>query len=158
MTINFKLPMRPFSINQAYSRDIRFKTAAYKSWASEALHRLSLIPELATMGKQHKAKGGTFEVSIVVVYPESEFYNKSGAVSSKIQDLSNFEKLLLDLIWGHTMGVNDKYVTTLVSHKCAVGGTEPCYIDTTIVLKSASKKQKQRFVGPALNTDPDIAE
>lgn len=72
---------------------------------------------LAGIGARHVQVNGTFAVLLEFVYPKAVFYNKQGTISSKSHDLSNVEKGLIDLIFGATMGVNDKYITKLVSTK-----------------------------------------
>lgn len=115
--VTLHLPIKPFSINQMNCRDARFKTQAYRDWATEVLARLDEHKELHELALDHQASGGTFEVELVAEFPEHVFYNKDGAVSSKTIDCSNFEKPLIDLVFGHTMDVNDKFITKLISSK-----------------------------------------
>lgn len=100
-------------------RDARFKTQAFKDWATEILARLDEHKELHELATDHAKLGGTFEVEIIAEFPAHVFYNKAGEVSSKTIDCSNFEKPLIDLVFGHTMDVNDKFITKLVSSKRA---------------------------------------
>lgn len=125
MHIKFVLPFKVFSINKMSTRDARFKTAEYKTWATAILATLQEMQEyksLMEMAADFKAKGGEFKVSFCATYPWHIFYNKDGAISSKTIDCTNFGKPLLDLIFGHTMDVNDKYVTECTEVK-KVGAT-----------------------------------
>jgi hypothetical protein len=113
MQVKFSLPMQVFSVNRMNARDVRFKTAEYKAWANEVLYRLSELEEYKTlqeMASDHQAYGGTFAVKITAQYPYHIFYNKAGQISSKTIDCTNFGKPILDLVFGDTLSVNDKYV------------------------------------------------
>ena len=119
MTISFVLPVGAFSINRMSSRDLRFKTPAYKDFATQVLYVLEQVDALKVMGELHAAKGGEFTVELTATYPPQLFRNKQGEISSRSIDCSNFEKPILDLIFGDTMGVNDRHVTCLISKKRA---------------------------------------
>ena len=119
MTISFVLPVGAFSINRMSSRDLRYKTAAYKDFATQVLYVLQSVPGLAEMGAKHALEGGEFHVELTATYPPATFRNKQNELSSKTVDCSNFEKPILDLIFGDTVGVNDKHVTRLISSKRA---------------------------------------
>jgi Holliday junction resolvase RusA-like endonuclease len=120
MEIEFILPVKAFSINQMSCRDARFKTSAYKDWATAVLQYIRDLDNYKTLldiAAEHKAKNGTFSIKIIVHYPFHEFFNKSQQVSSKTIDVTNFEKPLVDLIFKDIMELNDKYVTEMLSRK-----------------------------------------
>lgn len=120
MTVRLELPFKPFSINQMTYRDVRFKSAAYKEWATKMIAHIQdcdQYKQLLDMATDHKASGGTFEISIHAEYPKHEFLNKQGQISSKTVDISNAEKPLIDIIFGGLMEVNDKYITSMTSSK-----------------------------------------
>lgn len=96
---------------------MRFKSAAYKAWAEEIQYYLNDIKGLHEMASDFADRGGAFLVKLTFSFPKHIFYNKAGAISSKSMDLSNVEKPLLDLIFGDTMGINDKNVIKLISEK-----------------------------------------
>lgn len=116
MTIEIKLPLEAFSINRKSSRDMRFTTSAYKDWATRVVYFLENSIELKQLGVRWLNDGGQFHVEYHFIYPGNKYYNAKGDISSKVYDLTNVEKPLQDLIFD-TMGVNDKYVTKLISTK-----------------------------------------
>lgn len=118
--IEFELPLKAFSVNKMSARDVRFKTSEYKAWATAVLTHLREMEEfkrLMKMAEDFRARGGYFEVWFCYNYPHHEFYTKNGIISSKTIDMSNGAKPLLDLIFGETMEVNDKFVTKLTESK-----------------------------------------
>lgn len=134
MTVRFTIPLGAFSINKMQTRDARFKTAAYKDYATKFLYHLSNVPELQQLKKAWDGKA-TFFVQIVTYYPGHIFYNKQGIISSKTVDCSNFSKPILDLIFGDTLEINDKFVTKLVEEKRA--GSDYS-LEITIILTSSA--------------------
>jgi len=114
-----ELACKAFSINSAYYRNRAIKTVECKTWEKEVLELLSEYKELYEIGADHKKHPATYALELDFVYPDYIFYNKAGEISSKTFDLSNVEKLLIDLIFDKTMGVNDKYIVSLHSKKMA---------------------------------------
>jgi len=135
MYINFVLPGPAFSINQAYSRDIRYKTTAYKGYAQGTLYRLGTIPGLLDMALDYKP-GDTFFVKIGLEYPRDFFYNEKGFISAKTLDLTNCEKLLVDLIFGDTLKINDRNITRVTSTKFA-GSSNTVHVTIIKIRKKA---------------------
>ncbi|GAC1502995.1 MAG: hypothetical protein NVS1B10_07950 [Candidatus Saccharimonadales bacterium] len=119
MQVSLYMPIKAFSINQKSCRDARFTTSEYKSWATEVLARLEEFKALHDLALEHASKGGVFHVSLVAEFPHSVFYNKAGEVSSKTIDITNHEKPFIDLLFGHFMNVNDKFIVSMVSRKAA---------------------------------------
>jgi len=113
-------------------RDQRFKTSEYKDYATEVLYRLDALKELQEMRLAFEESGGTFTVELTALYPPHVYYNKNGTISAKTIDCSNFEKPVIDLIFGGTMNVNDKNIDCLISKKAA-GATYG--LDVRILLK-----------------------
>lgn len=114
--------MRAFSINAATYRDARFKTKEYKEWHLELQNRIcdsDIYKDLLDLASDFKAEGGTFEVTLCVVYPFHVYYNKSKQISAKTFDVTNTEKLLVDVLFGDIMEVNDRYITKCTSSKRA---------------------------------------
>lgn len=122
MRIEFTVPTQSFSINRASTRDVRYKSSDYKTWY---LHTKTLIEEadyyksLLDFAEHYKQMGGGLRMKIEIVYPHWFFYNKQGQISAKTQDVSNFEKLLIDLIIQDVMNLNDKNILELYSSKRA---------------------------------------
>ncbi len=109
--LTFSLAVNAFSVNKMTYRDVRFKSAEYKEWATRVLHLLSEEKGLVDLAAQFDDSKHAFAVSVIVEYPQHIFYNKAGAISSKTVDCTNVGKPLIDLIFGDTMEINDKYIT-----------------------------------------------
>ncbi len=109
--------MRAFSVNKYYYATKKVKTAEARAWEDEISRFLDEEKELTDMADCHKESGGSFTITITVQYPHHYFYNNLGIISSKTFDCSNVEKPLLDMILGHRMGINDKFVTAMHSYK-----------------------------------------
>ena len=117
MDVCFELQGKGFSVNAAYYATRKIKTQACRDWETDKLHQLDEVKDLVDLTDTWREQGGSFEVHLVHEYPYHVFYNKQGLISSKTFDCSNVEKLLIDLIFGRTMGVDDKNITKLISEK-----------------------------------------
>ncbi len=116
---NFRLEIRPFSVNSYHFRDKRHKTPEAKSWEEAVLTQLlNEAKELSAMADDWRKSGGYFELHLHAFYPHRIFYTAEGELSGRTIDITNFEKPLQDLIFGQAcMGLNDKLVKKLVSEK-----------------------------------------
>ena len=119
MVYEFSLPIKAFSVNAYHYRDKRHKTAEARAWEEEVKFLLEEHKPLLDLAAEHIKLGGEFTVYLNFVYPKHVFYNKIGQVSAKTFDLSNVEKPILDLLFKETMGVDDRFVTQIVSSKRA---------------------------------------
>ncbi len=117
MEVSFVLAGKGFSINAAYYATRKIKTQAAKAWEAQISEQLNEVKLLSDLAYEWQERGGTFEVELIHEYPYHVFYNKQKQISSKTFDCSNVEKLLLDLIFGGALDINDKYVTRLISEK-----------------------------------------
>lgn len=108
--VHLTLPINAFSVNKMTYRDVRFKSAEYKDWASKVLYMLGEEKSLVDLAHEFDEKLHAFVVAVIVEYPKHVFYNKAGAISSKTVDCTNVGKPLVDLIFGQTMGINDKHI------------------------------------------------
>lgn len=112
---------RAFSINQATGRDARFKSSSYKEWYTILKQQIIAHPEYANLlilAEDFLAdETQAIELDYHVQYPADFFKNSKGLISSRTFDVSNTEKLFVDMLLGDIMGINDKYVHKLVSSK-----------------------------------------
>jgi hypothetical protein len=128
----FSIKVKPFSINAATYSDARTKTREYIEWASQVFHQLNNEKDLETFKQIREEFDETkhsFAVEMTAFYPKSVFVNKEGTLSSRTVDLSNWEKIIQDLLFDkqyyskpHPYGVcniscNDKHVVDLYSKK-----------------------------------------
>lgn len=60
---------------------------------------------------------GEVSVNLTFFYPSNIFWTKEHVISSKTFDLSNVEKLLIDVIFGTVLQINDKNIRRLHSEK-----------------------------------------
>ncbi len=116
--IEFTLPIKPFSVNAYRCRDQRFKTAEAQDWETQVKYMLEeYAKSFNEMKQDFETYGGQFYVTIEVYYPHHVFYNKARAISAKTIDITNFEKPLVDMIFRESLGVDDRFITRLVSTK-----------------------------------------
>lgn len=142
-TIKFSLPFRAISVNDSYygNRKFGMKKEA-KEWTYAVNWELAKhSSQFDILREQFNPKEHGLSVSFCFIY--KEFFNKSGSVSSKIYDLTNCEKLLLDLIVDSAhhgiapykspnLNINDKHVIELFSKK-APGAQDRIDIEIKIV-------------------------
>lgn len=148
MRVTFTIPVRSFSINSMYYATKKIKTQAAREWECTVLHELSkpsILAQLDFMRSRFDKKIHGYEVSIVAYYPETELYTKTGELSSKVHDLSNIEKPLIDLIFlpkyftqeypygCKNLNCDDRYIKRLHSEKRV--GEAALEISLTIVSK-----------------------
>lgn len=120
--VNLDLPNQmAFSINAATCRDARFKTVAFKDWYSKIKANIQMngnyksLLDFAETFKQDNNQ--SIEIEIDIYYPNWVFYTSKGTISSKTFDVSNTEKILIDLLLVDMLQINDKNVTKLISSK-----------------------------------------
>lgn len=132
--VELSIQMKAFSINRFYCRDGKYVTKEGRAWVQELFYRLDeLRPNLQPLIDAFNIAGGEFTMEMTCVYPSSMYRNKQGQISSKTFDLSNTEKTFIDVLFLQVMGVDDRFITKLVSTKCP--GTE-YRIDVRLVLET----------------------
>lgn len=151
MRANFELNIAPFSINAMYSRDKRYKSALYRQWEMRFISQLRKKTAQAQIQKIREAyrPGDTFAVKLTYHY--HKFYNKQGMITAHVEDLSNTEKITLDLLFlpkyhvlpepygAPNVNVDDRFITSLVSRKMQAKDPEDKIV-VTIKLISAIPK------------------
>jgi len=130
LEIEFFLPLEPFSINAVYYRDRRHKTQAYRDWELsifQCLNAPDIQQQLSDLRKAYDENKHCFSVDFTFYFPN--LLNKSGKISSRVEDLSNVEKVLLDVLFlpkfhvqdfpfgCKNINADDKYVLSLTSKK-----------------------------------------
>jgi hypothetical protein len=132
LTVHFFLPLEPFSVNRTYSRDKRFKTSAFKAWEIAAFEAIGCAePQRQLKELREFTAGKTFVYSVEFAFHCPRLITKSGTISNQVEDLSNVEKPLLDVLFlpkvhiqlypygVKNVNCDDRYVTKLVSSKQA---------------------------------------
>lgn len=128
MRASFLLPVRPMSVNSSYHN--YGKTAQYRDWSHTVFYLLDKQEnqdKLAALRDAFDPKKHGLSFSITLFSPE--LYVKSGELSGRVVDCSNFEKAVLDVFclpkyaekaapYGvKNLMVDDKYVVRLFSQK-----------------------------------------
>lgn len=132
MHISFTLNSPPFSINSAHYRNGN-RTQKCRKWADKIFYQLldpQVQAQLEAMRKTFDQTAHQFSVDLTFYIPSSKYFTKSGKISCNSMDLSNIEKLLIDLIFdkrfhGRKLGkevisnlaIDDAYITELRSRK-----------------------------------------
>jgi hypothetical protein len=126
--------LKPQSINSMYygTGSGYTKTSEAKRWTMEVFFQLSLPENQAALRQLRETfdpQLHAFAVRMSATYPESIFMTKKGTVSSKTQDLSNWEKPLIDCLFlpkfnelsvpegVPNINADDKYVVLMESRK-----------------------------------------
>lgn len=132
-TIQFSLKAKPFSINKAYYKRTMTRTQACRDWGNDILTQIQdskIIRKLKGFKSGFDPIKDAIRVTIIFFQPKEILYTKKGDISRRSQDLSNVEKLLIDLIFDsrfhgriideleiETLCLDDKYITQLHSSK-----------------------------------------
>ena len=136
LELSIKAP--PFSINSAYylksfnnKKATKIRTQACRDWGDSILIQLQKYKDkLIEMNKNFDEKCHAIKISLDFYIPEKKLYTKSGNVSALSSDITNIEKLLVDLIFdarfhGRALGgglvtnlnINDKFIVEMRSRK-----------------------------------------
>lgn len=128
--ITLKLP--PFSINAMYYADFRAKTPEAREWTGQVFWQLNRPDNqiaLKELRDYFDPKLHAFGVEVSAFYPRDVFFNKEGTVSGRTIDISNFEKTILDLLFGtkyfdkvvpngvKNINFDDRYIQYCISKK-----------------------------------------
>jgi hypothetical protein len=121
----FKLTLRgiePFSINKAYYKKTFTRTRECRDWSDDVLAELQtpLNREIIRANKVNVHDAKSIHLKLIFFLPEDIFYTKKNEISSRKEDLTNIEKLLVDLLFNEKYGTinfnrDDKYLTTVIS-------------------------------------------
>lgn len=155
--IKIVLSAPPFSINNAYylksfkgSKATKVRTQECRDWGDSILLQIKKYEDkLEIFRKNFNANKHCLHLKIVHTIPEYNFFTKTGEISLRSNDLSNVEKMPIDLLFdprfvGRTinnieinnLNLNDKYITKLVSEK-KVG--KAYKIEITVSIKEISR-------------------
>lgn len=122
MKLVFK-DIEPFSINKAYYKGSFSRTRELREWATRVISQLgSPVNQVVINHWKKKYKGKHLSVYLKHYIPKSKFYNKDGTISIRSNDLTNIEKLIVDLIFGvkhslYGLDIDDKNIVQLLSEK-----------------------------------------
>lgn len=122
--------IKPFSINKAHYRRGQ-RTKECRNWSLEVHKQIANDKNFLQFRKRAK-KASFFHVHLRFNIPEKKFYTKTGKISRLTSDLTNVEKMLVDVIFDPrfngreeqgikiiTLDCDDTLITKLVSEKGA---------------------------------------
>lgn len=133
MRRTFYIPGKTISVNSTYYGDKRHgMNTASRDWQHQAFHALSSASHQKSFTElralfDEKIHG--LKIGITMMVPASELYTKDGKLSSRVHDLSNIEKSLVDVMllkkysaqespYGvQNMLTDDRYLKQLQSRK-----------------------------------------
>jgi len=126
--MQISIPFKAYSINDYYYNNRKFgKRKEAKQWEWSINWALvQYEAEFASLRSSFNPQIHGLSVEMVFFY--KDFYTKAGKINSKIYDLSNCEKVLLDLLVNPSvhgkapyaspnLNIDDKYVIALSSKK-----------------------------------------
>lgn len=121
---------KPFSINNAYYKKSFTHTKECRQWRKTIIEALSTPENLYAMEALRDTfkVGGNHALNVTIIYGVHKewFWTQKGDISRRSQDLSNVEKLLIDIIFDsrfyergeiENLNIDDKYITVLHSEK-----------------------------------------
>lgn len=131
MEINLRIHVKPMSVNSMYYGDKKHgKRPEAISWSEEVLYSLRKYEkEIENLSSLFDKKKHSYIVSFVFNIPVDYFYTKSGEMSSRVMDITNVEKPLLDLLFlpkfygtdypkkAKNINIDDRYVRKVTSEK-----------------------------------------
>lgn len=157
LTYKFHLQLEPFSINRMYGRDKRHKTADYKDWELAAFNSLNngfVQKELERFRTDFNPEQHVVEARLVAHYPANILFNQKGLISSKAEDITNWEKVLVDIIFlpkhfvqpfpsgVKNLNCDDKLLVKLVSEKAvSTGNTHHILVQLQLKALSSIKPE-----------------
>ena len=129
IVVNLNAPS--FSINKAYYKN-RKRTRECRIWGmdihNQIMNNESLIADLSRFREKVESAIESTAIGVDITYyiPEKLLYTTKGKISRRSKDLSNVEKLLIDLIFDKryferddipTLCLDDTLITDLTSRK-----------------------------------------
>lgn len=119
--LSFTVPGKGFSVNQTYCRNRATKTTEARAWEHNmAMHldEIKALTDFANTWNEAPTNAG-IELRLTFNYPAHIFYTKDKMLSNKAYDVDNCAKIMVDILFGGRLGINDKNLTKLVLEKAA---------------------------------------
>lgn len=146
MELKLRLHVAPISVNSMYYGDRRNgKTPGALRWSEEVLYSMRKHEaEFEAISALFDPKKHCYTIQLTMNVPRDVFYTKTGEMSSRVIDLSNFEKPTVDLLmlkkfYGRNypkqainLNTDDRYLRRLISEKVP---SDAWYIDVVIRLE-----------------------
>ena len=140
MELKLRLHVQPISVNSMYYNDRRLgKTKDAQSWSDQVLYGLRKYEEQITkFTAQFNKKDHVLAAHMISYSPLDFFYTKTGEMSGRLVDITNWEKPTIDLLllpkfYGTNypkqainLNIDDRYLRKLTSEKLP---SDAWYID-----------------------------
>lgn len=122
---------KPLSVNSMYyGNRLHGMRSEAKDWQVNVFHGLSHYEaQLGALRSQFKKSKHGYTVTLTWIVPRENLYTKTGELSSRVADLSNIEKALIDCLFlpkhfsntppygCQNLNIDDRYLKTLTSRK-----------------------------------------
>jgi hypothetical protein len=136
--LEFTIFAEPFSINKAYylksysgKSATKIRTKECREWGDRVIDQLQKYKkEMELFRDGFNEKQHALHIELDFCIPVSKFYTKTGHISIASSDITNIEKLLVDLLFDErfngrslnsqiveNININDKFITKMVSSK-----------------------------------------
>lgn len=136
--LEFTLYAEPFSLNKAYylksfgnKSATKIRTKECREWGDRVLFQLQHMAGLMQQFREaFDEKLHAISIELHFFIPTAKFYTKAGHISIGSSDITNIEKMLVDLIFDarfhgrhqdgkiiENINVNDKFIVRMVSSK-----------------------------------------
>jgi len=113
--LKFSIQSPPFSTNSAYHKRSFTRTTECRAWGDRILGQISSSKDLQQGFKAFRKyfcpKSHGIAVELLFHIPHNIYFTKSGTLKLQKKDLSNIEKLLIDLIYDKRF--NDRFVDSM---------------------------------------------
>lgn len=149
---------RPFSINNAFYKRTFNMTAICRKWRKtiiEALKKPANQEQLDYFRKNFNPARHGISIAISHTIPKSNFFTTKGEVSRRSMDLTNIEKLLVDIIFDsrfserneiNNLAIDDKFIVKLYSEKI-VGKMWKVVVELKLIDLDPARKRVKNFRG-----------
>lgn len=131
MELKLRLHVAPISVNSMYYGERRHgKRPEAINWSEQVLYSLrNYETEFLAINKLFNPKKHSYSITLIMNVPRDIFYTKAGEMSSRVIDLSNFEKPTIDLLMlkkfygtnypkqAINLNTDDRYLRKLISEK-----------------------------------------
>lgn len=130
------IPLEPLSINKVHCRDKRHTTSTFKEWTVNVLRHINKPRNqkaINAIKESFNPKNHYLKIKITSFYPREQMFTLSNQISSKVHDVSNIEKPLIDVVFtnkfhgtdsdykGLNFNIDDKYIKEMVSKQLVSG-------------------------------------
>jgi hypothetical protein len=138
MRIEFTVFAEPYSLNKAYylksfnnKSATKIRTKECREWGDRVMAQLQPLMETTKLFKSaFDEKVHALKIELAFYIPSSKFYTKAGHISIAASDITNIEKLLVDLLFDErfngryidgsefsNFNINDKFIVEMRSRK-----------------------------------------